>query len=116
MVVLKCASNSTNYLIPNLAISDILMTVMNIPITVIYTLLHDWPFGPRLCVLVPFFQACCVYVSSFTMLTIALNRYYLVYYSRSKTATYLKPAGSAVRTSLSVQATDALHSRLRRPS
>lgn len=72
--------NSTNYLIANLAISDLMMTIINIPTTVIDLLLHDWPFGNLLCTLVPLLQAICVYVSSFSMLSIAINRFYVVYH------------------------------------
>lgn len=74
--------SSTNYLIANLAISDMLMTLINIPITVLDILLGDWIFGQLMCWLVPFLQAVCVYVSSFSMLTIAIHRYYLVYHNK----------------------------------
>ncbi|KAJ6221993.1 hypothetical protein RDWZM_000538 [Blomia tropicalis] len=56
------------------------MTIINIPTTVIDLLLHDWPFGNLLCTLVPLLQAICVYVSSFSMLSIAINRFYVVYH------------------------------------
>jgi len=75
----KNRHNSTNLLIANLAFSDILMTIFNIPFTVVDILLSDWIFGQFFCVVVPFIQACCVYVSSFTMLIIAVNRYRSIY-------------------------------------
>ena len=78
----KTPHNSTNVLIANLAFSDILMTLFNIPFTVVDILLNDWIFGQLFCVLVPFIQACCVYVSSFTMLVIAINRYRSIYHTK----------------------------------
>ena len=66
------------------------------------------------------------------MLTIALNRYYLVYYSRSKASTFLRPPPAASAgfgssgygrcsipagpISISIPTSDPLHSRLRSPS
>ncbi len=75
----KSRHNSTNLLIANLALSDILMTIFNIPFTVIDILLSDWIFGKIFCIVVPFIQANCVYVSSFTMLIIAINRWRSIY-------------------------------------
>jgi hypothetical protein len=75
----KSRHNSTNLLIANLALSDILMTIFNIPFTVVDILLSDWIFGQIFCIVVPFIQANCVYVSSFTMLIIAINRWRSIY-------------------------------------
>lgn len=47
----------TNYYIANLTISDIMMTLVNIPFHIARNLLDDWPFGDTLCKLVPFIQA-----------------------------------------------------------
>ena len=38
-------------------------------------LLDDWPFGALMCNLMPFAQVTSVYVSAFTMVAIALDRY-----------------------------------------
>jgi len=74
--------NSTNILIGVLAISDLLMTIFNIPFTVVDIILTDWIFGQFFCTLVSFIQANCVYVSSFTMAVIAVNRWKAVYRAR----------------------------------
>lgn len=76
----KTPHNSTNVLIANLAFSDILMTIFNIPFTVVDIILNDWVFGQLFCVMVPFIQASCVYVSAFTMVVIAVNRYRSIYH------------------------------------
>ncbi|XP_054162420.1 G-protein coupled receptor 83-like [Oppia nitens] len=78
----KTTRNSTNILIANLAFSDILMTIFNIPFTVVDILLTDWIFGQWMCFLVPFIQACCVYVSAFTMVVIAVNRWQSIYQTK----------------------------------
>lgn len=89
------ARNSTNYLIANLALSDILMTIFAINFTIVDIILKNWIFGESLCHLLPFIQAMCVYVSSFTMLAIAINRYYLVYYNHH----HYQPSSSKTLTS-----------------
>ena len=66
---------TTNVLIASLAFSDIVMTALNIPFNVARLLLDHWPFGQILCVLVPFIQVSCVYVSTFTMAIIAYHRW-----------------------------------------
>jgi hypothetical protein len=50
----------TNFYIANLTISDIMMTLVNIPFNVMRFLLDDWPFGELLCKCVPFIQAASV--------------------------------------------------------
>ncbi|XP_076372830.1 G-protein coupled receptor 83-like [Tachypleus tridentatus] len=64
-----------NILIVNLSISDLLMTILNIPFNVARLLLPNWPFGQVMCGLLPFVQVTSVYVSSFTMVVIAFDRY-----------------------------------------
>lgn len=64
-----------NTFIFNMAMSDLLMTVFNIPFSLIRIYLDDWPFGSVLCVLVPLIQVTSVYVSTFTMTFIALDRH-----------------------------------------
>ncbi len=46
----------TNFYIVNLTISDIMMTLINIPFNVMRFVLDDWPFGELLCKCVPFIQ------------------------------------------------------------
>ena len=41
---------TTNILILNLAISDLLMTLLNIPFNVARFVLDNWPFGETLCI------------------------------------------------------------------
>ena len=66
---------TTNILIGCLAFSDCLTTTLNIPFNVSRFLLYNWPFGSTFCILVPFVQVCCVYVSTLTMAVIAIHRW-----------------------------------------
>lgn len=62
----------------NIALSDLLMTCLNIPFSVSRVLMDHWPFGDFLCSLVPFVQTVSVYVSSMTMAAIAVDRYRVI--------------------------------------
>nr|XP_027199022.1 uncharacterized protein LOC113793227 [Dermatophagoides pteronyssinus] len=80
----RFCANSTNVLIGMLAISDLMMTIFNIPFTVADIILNDWIFGDFVCILVSFVQANSVYVSSFTMAVIAIDRCKAIYKFRPK--------------------------------
>ncbi|XP_013138722.1 PREDICTED: neuropeptide Y receptor-like [Papilio polytes] len=66
----------TNYFIVNLAIGDILMTVLCVPFSFVPVLvLRYWPFGSIMCRVVNYTQAVSVMVSAYTMLAISIDRY-----------------------------------------
>ncbi|XP_004680458.1 PREDICTED: prolactin-releasing peptide receptor [Condylura cristata] len=68
--------NVTNFLIGNLAFSDVLMCAACVPLTLAYVFEpRGWVFGGGLCHLVFFLQPVTVYVSVFTLTTIAVDRY-----------------------------------------
>ncbi|MXQ96280.1 hypothetical protein E5288_WYG015958 [Bos mutus] len=68
--------NVTNFLIGNLALSDVLMCAACVPLTLAYAFEpRGWVFGGGLCHLVFFLQPVTVYVSVFTLTTIAVDRY-----------------------------------------
>src|SRR5699024_7002519 len=75
----RLCSNLTNLLILLLATSDLLMTLFNIPFTVLDIVLRDWIFGPYVCTVVSFVQANSVYVSTFSMAAIAASRHRVIY-------------------------------------
>ncbi|OWA51470.1 putative G-protein coupled receptor 83 [Hypsibius exemplaris] len=64
----------TNAFILNLAVSDLLITCLNIPFSLVRLLMDDWPLGQVMCQLLPFVQVTAVYVSSWTMVCIAYDR------------------------------------------
>jgi hypothetical protein len=57
----------TNVFILNVAVSDILITVLNIPFNLVRVLMDEWPFGSWMCHVIPFIQVAGVYSSSWTM-------------------------------------------------
>ncbi|KAB7497390.1 putative G-protein coupled receptor 83, partial [Armadillidium nasatum] len=71
----KRLHNSINTFLANLALSDLLITVLNIPFNLVRFLLNDWPFGQVMCSVIPFIQVSSVYASTFTMVAIAVDRY-----------------------------------------
>lgn len=71
----KMKKTVTNIFIFNMAVSDLLMTGLNIPFSLARILLHNWPFGKAMCLFVPGVQVTSVYVSTFTMTCIAFDRY-----------------------------------------
>ncbi|XP_070212830.1 neuropeptide Y receptor type 6-like [Littorina saxatilis] len=59
----------------NLVVSDILTCVLCMPFTLLRLTLKDWQLGQWLCRVVPFLQLAYVFVSVFTILAIAVERY-----------------------------------------
>ncbi|KAH8419975.1 hypothetical protein KR009_004571 [Drosophila setifemur] len=68
----------TNVFLLNLAISDMLLGVLCMPVTLVGTLLRNFIFGEFLCKLFQFSQAASVAVSSWTLVAISCERYYAI--------------------------------------
>ena len=68
----------TNYFIANLALADILLCILAVPFTPIYFFLKRWPFGDVMCTLVSMSQSTSVYVSTLTLTSIAIDRYFVI--------------------------------------
>ncbi|ESO82243.1 hypothetical protein LOTGIDRAFT_55047, partial [Lottia gigantea] len=68
----------TNFFLANLAVSDLLITCINIPFNIARNLLTEWPFGDILCHLVNFSLIVSVYVSTYTLTVIALDRHRVI--------------------------------------
>lgn len=64
----------TNFFIANMAMSDLILTLFNVPFNIAKHLLDSWPFGDFMCHLVNFSLMVSVYVSTFTLTAIALDR------------------------------------------
>ncbi|MBN3295917.1 prolactin-releasing peptide receptor-like [Amia ocellicauda] len=76
IVRMKKLHNVTNFLIGNLATSDVLMCTTCIPLTLAYVYEpKGWLFGHAMCYFVLFMQPVTVYVSIFTLTAIAVDRY-----------------------------------------
>lgn len=70
----------TNLFITNLALSDILLCVFAVPFTPLYTFLARWVFGSLLCHIMPYAQGCSVYISTLTLTSIAIDRFFVIIY------------------------------------
>ncbi|XP_071052915.1 prolactin-releasing peptide receptor-like [Onthophagus taurus] len=76
----KAMQTVTNLFITNLAVSDILLCGFAIPFTPLYTFLGKWIFGSIICHLVPFAQGTSVYISTLTLTSIAIDRFFVIIY------------------------------------
>ena len=70
----------TNLFITNLALSDVLLCVLAVPFTPLYTFLGSWTFGDTLCHLVPYAQGVSIYISTLTLTGIAIDRFLVILY------------------------------------
>jgi len=68
----------TNVFIANLAVSDIFITFINIPFNVARHVTAVWALGQATCALANIALTAFVYVSTFTMTAIAVDRYVVI--------------------------------------
>ena len=76
----KAMQTVTNLFIANLALSDILLCVLAVPFTPLYFFLDEWIFGRVLCHMVAYSQGTSVYVSTLTLTSIAIDRFFVILY------------------------------------
>ncbi len=88
----------TNIFIANLSVSDMVITVLNIPFNIMRNLLDHWPFGYVMCILVNFTLMSSVYASTFTMAAIAIDRWihYILVASSMEDLDILKRKGTQI--------------------
>uniref|UniRef100_A0A8R1HP41 G_PROTEIN_RECEP_F1_2 domain-containing protein n=2 Tax=Caenorhabditis japonica TaxID=281687 RepID=A0A8R1HP41_CAEJA len=67
-----------NIFILNLCLSNVLMCLTSLPITFITNVYKQWFFSSPICKLIPLVQGASIFVSSFSLSAIALDRYNLV--------------------------------------
>lgn len=67
-----------NIFILNLAISDVIVCLLSLPFTPVTNIYKMWMFGETICQLLPMVQAVSIFVSTFSLSAIALDRYKLV--------------------------------------
>ncbi|XP_043212129.1 tachykinin-like peptides receptor 99D isoform X2 [Amphibalanus amphitrite] len=65
----------TNFFLVNLAVSDCMMSLMNITFNFVYFLNSHWPFGEAYCKIVQFVSVLSVTASVFTLVAISVDRY-----------------------------------------
>lgn len=74
----KTMRTVTNWFITNLALADILLCLFCVTLTPTYTFLGRWVFGKMLCHTMAFLQCCCVYLSTLTLTSIAIDRFFVI--------------------------------------
>ncbi|XP_073670958.1 G-protein coupled receptor 83 [Paramisgurnus dabryanus] len=80
----------TSFFIMNLAIADILITVLNTPFTLVRFVHRTWVFGKAMCHVSRFAQYCSVHVSALTLVAIAIDRYQVVMHPMRKRMSRVK--------------------------
>ncbi|XP_046796601.1 probable G-protein coupled receptor 83 [Gallus gallus] len=79
-VVLKSKRmhSATSLFIVNLAVSDIMITLLNTPFTLVRFVNSTWIFGKVMCHVSRFVQYCSLHVSTLTLTAIALDRHQVI--------------------------------------
>ncbi|XP_056136482.1 G-protein coupled receptor 83 [Lampris incognitus] len=70
----KRMQSATSLFIVNLAVADILITVLNTPFTLVRFVSSTWVFGRGMCHISRFVQYCSLHVSTLTLAAIAVDR------------------------------------------
>ncbi|KAM8953974.1 G-protein coupled receptor 83-like [Pelodytes ibericus] len=74
----KRMHSATSLFIVNLAISDIMITLLNTPFTLVRFVNSSWVFGKDMCHISRFVQYCSLHVSTLTLTAIALDRHQVI--------------------------------------
>ena len=65
----------TNLFIANLAVADLMVSLINVPVNITMTVLVTWPLGPVLCKVIPFLVGVTIFSSVGTLVAISVDRY-----------------------------------------
>ncbi|XP_051900486.1 G-protein coupled receptor 83-like [Pristis pectinata] len=71
----KRTVTTTSLFLLNLAVADLLITLLNSPFTLVRFVNSSWVFGTTMCHISRFSQYCSLHVSALTLTAIALDRY-----------------------------------------
>ncbi|KAM8987711.1 LOW QUALITY PROTEIN: G-protein coupled receptor 83-like [Ara ararauna] len=74
----KRMHSATSLFIVNLAVSDIMITLLNMPFTLVRFVNSTWVFGKAMCHISCFVQYCSLHVSTLTLTAIALDRHQVI--------------------------------------
>ncbi|XP_064374567.1 G-protein coupled receptor 83-like [Dromaius novaehollandiae] len=86
----KRMHSATSLFIANLAVADVMITILNTPFTLVRFVSSTWVFGKLMCHISRFVQYCSVHVSVLTLAAIALDRHQVIMHP-------LKPRMSMVK-------------------
>ncbi|KAK0410259.1 hypothetical protein QR680_005030 [Steinernema hermaphroditum] len=71
----KRLRSARNIFLCNLIATDMILCVTGIPVTPIYALSKDWRFGAVMCRLMPLSNSCSVFVTSWSLTAIAVDKF-----------------------------------------
>ncbi|XP_053130155.1 G-protein coupled receptor 83-like [Hemicordylus capensis] len=91
----KRMHSATSLFIVNLAVADIMITLLNTPFTLVRFVNNTWVFGKIMCHVSRFAQYCSLHVSTLTLTAIALDRHQVI-------LNPLKPRMSLAKGALSI--------------
>ncbi|VDN55811.1 unnamed protein product [Dracunculus medinensis] len=74
----KAMQTVTNIFITNLAISDLLVNFTSLWLTPLYLYVGHWIWGEWLCHGLPLFQGTSIFISTLTLMAIAIDRYFVI--------------------------------------
>ncbi|XP_007436321.1 probable G-protein coupled receptor 83 [Python bivittatus] len=74
----KKMHSATSLFMANLAVSDIMITLLNTPFTLVRFVNSTWVFGKTMCHISRFVQYCSLHVSTLTLTAIALDRHQVI--------------------------------------
>ncbi|KAL4630823.1 putative G-protein coupled receptor 83 [Arapaima gigas] len=74
----KRARSVTSLFIVNLAVADVMITLLNTPFTLVRFVNSTWVFGELMCHISRFAQYCSVHVSALTLTAIAVDRHQVI--------------------------------------
>lgn len=80
VVTNRSMQSVTNLFITSLAVSDLAVNVTSLWLTPVYSYLKRWVWGQALCYAMPLFQGTTIFISSFTLTAIAVDRYVVIVY------------------------------------
>ncbi|KAL3076762.1 hypothetical protein niasHS_011499 [Heterodera schachtii] len=97
LVTVQCRQlrSVQNIFILNLAISDVIVCLLSLPFTPVSYIYKEWLFGSAICHLLPMVQAASVFVSTFSLSAIAIDRYWLVLYPHSNSISHARATAVA---------------------
>ncbi|XP_069748833.1 G-protein coupled receptor 83-like isoform X1 [Narcine bancroftii] len=78
LIKTKRMHSATSLFIANLAVADIMITLLNTPFTLVRFVNSNWVFGKLMCHVSRFAQYCSVHVSVLTLTAIALDRHQVI--------------------------------------
>ncbi|KAK0396728.1 hypothetical protein QR680_001831 [Steinernema hermaphroditum] len=78
VIINKDMQSATNLFITNLAMSDLLVNFTSLWLTPIYTYVGHWVWGSWLCYGLPLFQGTSIFISTLTLMVIAIDRYFVI--------------------------------------